>query len=270
MTTTTVLMRANGDIIWFDAILNFTKTFTSQVTKHPIERGGVISDHVTLDNITFQLSGIISNADFNTDRLDNESQNALYEYLENPRGIVNILNNSPLDDGVEITYEENPLTKYLPEAAAAFLDQSAPVVSMTDATKFRSAEVMELYFTTMQRDKELFTVLEIYNNVVRRFAHNCVLTSVSFSVDPESGDAIYPNLSFESVTFVESLLVKIPKKVTDKLKKKAQSKDNKGAQTGTKSTQGASEDAPKDVPKPVSEIQRIKAKHNATNAGPVQ
>lgn len=267
MTTTTVLMRSNGDILWFDAILSFTKNYTAQVTKHPIERGGVVSDHVTLDNISFQLSGVISNADFNTDRLDNEAQNSLYEYLDDiGTGRINIVNNSPLEDGAEITYQENPLTKYLPEAAAAFLDQSAPTVSMTEAFKLTGAGAMENYFTLMQRGKELFTVLEIFDNVVRRYEHNCVFTNVSFTVDPESGDAVYPNLTFESVVFVESALVKIPKKVTDKLKKKSESKQNKGAQSGTKS-EG---DAPKEVPKRVSAAKQARDKSIANEAGPVQ
>lgn len=266
--TTTVLMRKNGDILWFDAILDFSKTYSGQVTKHPIERGGVISDHVTLENISYTLNGVISNADFNRDRMSGAELASLQDFIDEEFSSggarVQILNNEPLDDPAEIKYSENPLTKFLPEAAAAFLDNTAPVVSMSQPFRLNSANVMENYFTFMQRSKEEFTVLEIAGNIVQRYANNCIFTNVTFKVDPESGDAVYPSLAFESVVWADSALVKIPKRVTDKLKSKAAPKENKGAQTGSKTEDEAA--VPKRVSLAKQGVDKNKAAESTTPA----
>ncbi len=59
----TTLQRANaGTIITFDAVTKRSETNTATVTEHPVEKGFVISDHVTVDNVKIVVEGIISAA----------------------------------------------------------------------------------------------------------------------------------------------------------------------------------------------------------------
>lgn len=233
--TTTVLLRPNGQIIWFDAILSYNTTRSGEVTEHPIERGGVVADHFTLNNPTFALSGVISDADWNIDRLTTEALDSIQDYNEPNTGVVHILNNAPQETPAEIQYKENPLTRFVPEAAQGFLEQNAPVVVMEESYKYRTAEQMKRYLTAMHMDKEEFMIVEFTENKATDLHRHCFITNLSFTVDPDSGiEAIWPNLQIKSVKWVDSALVKVPKRVSDKMKKKVEPKQNKGAQTGTK------------------------------------
>ena len=236
--TTTVLMTQRGQIIWFDAILNYTRSFEGEVTRHPIERGGVVADHVTNDNPTFSINGVISDADWNLDRLTNESLDSIKTFVESgedPR----IMNDSPQTEPAEIQYKENPLTKFVPEIAQGILNQQAPVIVMEEAYKYRTAIYMEQVLTELQRGKEELMIIEFKDGIARNFYQNCIITGLSYTDDPESGiEVIYPQIQIKSVRWVESELVKVPKRVTEKLKKKVEPKQNKGAQTGTKTEAG--------------------------------
>ena len=48
------------DIVTFDATLQETQTFTSEVTEHPVEQGADITDHVRPKPIELRIQGIIT------------------------------------------------------------------------------------------------------------------------------------------------------------------------------------------------------------------
>jgi len=51
-------------VIIFDAAIDTNRSFTAQVTSHPVETGVNINDHVTIENPKFSLKGVISDAAF--------------------------------------------------------------------------------------------------------------------------------------------------------------------------------------------------------------
>lgn len=53
---------AGESFIALDVTLDVTPTFTSRVSKHPVERDSELSDHIVNENPTFAISGFISNA----------------------------------------------------------------------------------------------------------------------------------------------------------------------------------------------------------------
>lgn len=60
----TVIQRANGDIIYFDTAESVVKDFPNKVTMHPIEDGSPITDHVVSEPRKITVTGVISDAAF--------------------------------------------------------------------------------------------------------------------------------------------------------------------------------------------------------------
>lgn len=53
-------------VLVFDAAIDTNRSFSTKVTSHPVETGVNISDHVTIDNPTFSVKGVVSDAAFLT------------------------------------------------------------------------------------------------------------------------------------------------------------------------------------------------------------
>ena len=53
-------------MIYFDAVTLYNRSYTGQVTKHPVDLGGNITDHFIRENPRFTLSGVISSVDIDT------------------------------------------------------------------------------------------------------------------------------------------------------------------------------------------------------------
>ena len=47
---TIAILRENTDLIWFDAVLKFGEQYNTSVTKHRVESGASISDHIIEEN----------------------------------------------------------------------------------------------------------------------------------------------------------------------------------------------------------------------------
>lgn len=58
----TFIQRANGTLVHFDAVIRKTETTTAKVSKHPVEDGFNITDHVSLENVKVSLDGTVSSA----------------------------------------------------------------------------------------------------------------------------------------------------------------------------------------------------------------
>src|SRR5690606_36832671 len=80
--------------------------------------------------------------------------------------------------------------------------------------------------------KQVVTLMEFDTDfTVKNLFDNCVCTSLSFAQDPESGDAIYPQMSFEQVRFVELMKTTFPtKRISSDVKNSDSEKAQKGKQ----------------------------------------
>lgn len=246
---TVAIKRKNGDLIWFDAILNFNRVYAASVTKHTIEQGGKVTDHTTIENPTIQLNGVVSDADFNLTRP------IISQFDADTYGITNkqFVNNSPVTSSPEISYSTSKYTKFLPEEAQKFLPQTSPTVVVPDAIKPMYSAYIDSLLTTMWGQKEEFELIDFVDNNIHRVFIQCIFTNVSFSEDPDSGMALYANLAIEQVRYVRSTNVKIPQRVQEKVKSKAAPVQNKGTQQGdtqSKVTQpGDDGQSPRDMSK---------------------
>lgn len=70
----TLIQRANGNIIYFDAAESVVKDLPNKVTSHPIEDGSPITDHVISEPRKVSVTGIISDAAFQLQEDDRFSE----------------------------------------------------------------------------------------------------------------------------------------------------------------------------------------------------
>lgn len=205
---TIAVLRANGDLIWFDAILQFSEKYTGQVSTHPLESGNVISDHTVINNLVMTLSGIISDADFNMTRPSITDSDAENWHISNKQ----FVNNSPVKDAVVITYKPG-INEYLPDSVAQFITPNAPEVQVPTYDRPMAALGIKDRLTLMQRDAETFSLVDFHGDKIWRVLDNCVMTSLDFTEVAEAGEAIFPNMTIEQCRFATTKTTKIPKVV---------------------------------------------------------
>lgn len=230
----------SGDVVWMDAVLSFSESYSSSVTKHQIESGSSISDHIIQDNAKFSISGVVSFVDFNKTidftRIPEDSLSDVSNYTNMNFQPTNVTIGSSLN---------NPLVKLLPDSVRQFIgSDSTPSVEMGVSFPAKSIDVEEILksvingFTEVGADRKVVKRKQVVSLVefntdfsVKNTFDNCVCTSLSFAQDPESGDAVYPQMSFEQVRFVELMTTTFPaNRIAADVKNKGTEKVQKGNQ----------------------------------------
>ncbi|MNF38533.1 hypothetical protein D3C85_584990 [compost metagenome] len=259
---TVAIKRENGDLIWFDAVLSFGRQFSGSVSKHPLEDGAVITDHTTIDNEVITLSGVLSDADFNLNRPIISSQEATTLGLQNKQ----FVNNTPVSqrsDGSQLYQnvfinESSGLADFLPESIGQFFGSGAPSVDVPSVPKTKVADQVKDDLIAMFEKREKFVLLDFVEQRLSKPFANCVMTSLNFLEDPDSGFAVYPVMTIERVKFASSTSVKIRKQVSPEVEKKAAAQQNLGKQASVGGT--TTEDVGTDKETNSSQlVQQIKA-----------
>lgn len=251
-----VLRRANGDIIWFDAITQYNTTYTASVTKHPVATGGYVADHVTTDNVIIQISGILSDADFNISRQLVEVRSADGTALTPNKQFTN---NTQTVYPVTIN-EQSSINKFLPEVIAQFTKDSIPTAFVTPQDKAKTAMVVKSDLIRMWREREEFQVLDIVDNNVAEQFSPCIFTSITFQEDESTGEGIFPVMTIEQVVFtnLQEISVKI----------KTSNKGRKAGSVTTKPVEVPPDNAIKDYSKTsASEFKELNATQASNQAG---
>lgn len=221
-----VAIRGNGgDLIWLDATLEFSRQYSADVTKHPTETGSNITDHVIMQNPKFRVRGVITDADFNTNRPVSPLGNYSGDELAEQATYTQFLNNTPVFQTPTITFGRNPLTDLLPASVAQVLGTDHPTVQVYENSKaFDSracfAKLKEMFDLRKTVDVVFYRPsgdFEVYNDMI--------MTGLSETLDADSGDASYPDMTFEHVSYAASATAKIPKNL---VKNAASSKKSKG------------------------------------------
>ena len=225
-----VLRRANGDIIWFDAISAYDTTYSSTVTKHPVASGGFVSDHTTKDNVILQISGVLSDADFNLSRQLIEVKAVDGTDISRNKQFTN---NTITAKRVDIK-ETTSINKLLPEVVAQFTKDSIPQVTVHPQEKAKTALAVKAAMIDMWRKREEFQVLDIIDNSVVEQFSPCIFTNLAFKEDDTTGDGVFPTMTIEEVVFTDLQEITVQIKTS-----------NKGRKAGS-----ASKPDPKKVPNP--------------------
>jgi hypothetical protein len=231
-----VLRRANGDIIWFDAITQYDTTYSASVTKHPVSSGGYVSDHTTIDNVILNISGIFSDADFNISRQLIEVKGADGKAISKNKQYTN---NTQTVYPVSIN-ETSSINRILPEVIAQFTKDSIPTAFVTPQEKAKTALAVKFNLIDMWRTREEFQVLDIIDNSVVEEFSPCVFTNITFREDESTGEGVFPQMTIEQVTFTDLQEISVKVKTS-----------NKGRKTGsiTKKTGAQAQAAPDHTPK---------------------
>jgi hypothetical protein len=231
---TIALLRKNGDLIWLDAVTQFSEKFSGTVSSHPLESGNVISDHTTINNRIFTLQGVVSDADFNLNRPDipqgSGSSGELWK-INNKQ----FINNTPVTSFVEIN--SGPvISKLIPESIAQIQKTTVPIVLFPTTEKIKVMLKIRDEFITAQQNAEEISVVEFRDDDIYRVVDQCIITSMDFSEQVDGGDALYVSLTLEQVRYATV------KKTTIK---KVANKGRKAAKAVTKTDTTTNDDAVK-------------------------
>lgn len=220
--------------IYFDVVSSYSRSIKGQVTKNPIAGTTFVTDNFTRDNPILTLSAVISVADLSQNLLilDEDGNNA-NNYIAQPSRV------SITGDGT------STLINALPTSISQLLGQSNVVITMDEArTNYRDfvESVLEQQMsgrklnTKTQRYETKIRVVKLYEftgNELSKIRDNLVLTGFTVKEDPNSGDALLCDLSFEEVTFVQLGKTELPKDVAASIKGKSSTSSKKGNVSST-------------------------------------
>lgn len=205
------IMRPNGDVINVTVITSYGKDYRNSVTSHPVENGSKISDHVQTENLTIGIRGIVVDADIT---------------------------------GYTSVY-----------SAPKVLEQNAAfrIVSTTPSAPLVGGAAVKDALLSCFKNKELVSVLEgmpspfgkdIGMKTPLSFHSDCIITSLSFSEDENTGDSVELTMSLEQIRRVKlrEVVVKAPAKAPIGTNKGNKKDDGKGQQKPT--TNPAASSAP--------------------------
>jgi len=165
--------QSTSDIITLSCVTSFDESYTGGVSSHPIESGSTITDHVTSDNDKFKVSGVVSDYDFLNPSKDLATKKEGY------------------DDG----YLRSAVT-------ASFANGLLNTYGAVVPDKQR-AEYIKRRLIDIRKNSLLVTILE-YPDSGEIVQHtNCILTSLSFKEDENTGYAVYPEMAFEKINVVQ-------------------------------------------------------------------
>ena len=182
--------QASSDIITLSCVTSFDESYTGSVSSHPIESGSTITDHVTSDNDKFKVSGVVSDYDFLNPSKDLAFGKEGYSD-EGRSAATSRFTNGLLDSGI------------------------------IDVPDKQRAEYIKRRLIDIRKNSLLVTILE-YPDSGELVQHtDCILTSLSFKEDENTGYAVYPDMSFEKINVVQ---VKVEEVNTSKIPKLPDSK----------------------------------------------
>lgn len=233
----------NAGFIYLDAVMSWTQNYSGQVTNHPVDGGGNISDHFIRDNPKFTLSGVISSIDLSVNSW----------LIADPVDQSTPLNVrvAPASVNVQST-DLSILNRFIPNSLGQFIPDNLPIVE-SDSGRDAGQQIVEsvkdalirlvysgkTYNETTKQFDSIVNTVTLYEyggqsgtSIVRAWpefpTEKLVVTNVVFREDVNTGQGLYCDISFEQVEFVSLQKVEIPKRVVSSLNKKAAGKKNAG------------------------------------------
>ena len=212
--------------IYLDAVTNYSQDYRGQVTKHTVDAGASITDHFIKENPVFTISGVISGTD-----LSHIPWQLLDENQQRP------LNAQEQPEPISINLQGSKLLQYLPATIGQFLGTSKPKVEFfgNQRTDLSNEVVVKdilkgilkglKYNPKTDRSESHIQLVELYEfdgTNIRDIIPDLVITSFRIDENPDTGDALFLNLTLEQVTFALLEKTEIPKDVADAVKKKAE------------------------------------------------
>ena len=271
-----------GGFLYFDAITSWNRSFTGQVTKHPVDGGSSITDSYINNNPIFTMSAVVSATDIsiasialaneNGDTPSNirgaptevlvksDDQSLLMKFVPNVIGQFLpdtlpevIMDGAPgeQDEGVEAGITEGLIEEQPPENNTRGIDSEYTENIQDLLSNLQSSEGYNQItgqFETIIRPVTLYETNGFLTLVRKLPANNSflVITSINFREDAESGYAVYVDITFEQVRFANLKKVQLPPDlVQTPVKKKVASKKSLGKCDSTQKNTSTSTDTSK-------------------------
>jgi len=214
-----------GDVVFFDVITRYSQGFNSQVTKHPVDGAGTISDHVIQQNPKISLSGIISGADFNESKpqLNSEQRNRLQVG-------ASVIDANTIASVINIKSDDGALN-FLPGSVSQFTSSSAPTIENLSDGRGSEKDVFVKLKGYSDR-KEAVNIYEfddvgdgmtIVDELPEKPSQRVYITGISKDETAQQGDALTVKMSFEVVTITTLQRAIVPENTAPEVR--AQSQD---------------------------------------------
>lgn len=272
---------ANGELTGFfyiSAVTNYSQVLKSTLTKHPLDSGVSISDHVFSDNPVYNIEGVISSVDISSKPSVVNNLLRTINSVDTDDGTVQlgrgVINGVIPPQATNVDEQTSGLRKFLPDVIDQFIPQEDPEIVGSEVikpnygnhfinivyeimTKITFNQKTNLY----NNSATLCALYEMNDNNYIKVHDNLVVTSCQFNENQESGDGLFFSMTLEKARFT---YIEIDRSNTAiEMTKKVQKKKNKGkVDSTTKNKTENSKDAEKDKNKtqnePTSEL-KIKA-----------
>lgn len=220
-----VLKSENGDFIFLDVVTQYSRSFNSGVSSHPVDGSGIVSDHVIKQNPRIQLVGLISGADFNVTKpsLTAEDRELI--------GIRQVVDPNAVATSIEVSYENNALNLF-PDVAGQFFSDTLPEIERLreDREAAYSEKVLLEVLVGFHKNKRKLTMYEFDRGVVVDTQEDVFITSLNINETATNGDALSFDITLEKVTFSFLLESELPEDVQEDFRKKAEEEEKKGGQ----------------------------------------
>lgn len=204
----TIAMKIGDDtsavrgLLYFDVVTSFGETRSGSVTSFPLDMGVSVADHYIAKNPTYSLKGILSAVDIsgvsNNIKIGNDTPLNAHGVPESP---------SILDFAVGTA-------KLLPGSISQFYKTAIPTVVDGGSVAPSQEQVKDVlrelmtgvqYSQSLKRYQNKMTTIVLYEmdgNNIKAQHDSLVLTSFAINEDPDTGDCIPLELSFEKIRFV--------------------------------------------------------------------
>lgn len=220
--------------IYFNAVTDFSKSFSGRVTEHPIEAGASVTDHYISKNPQVRISGVVSSVDF--------SYIPEYVILDGEP----VINRESIPSAVEVG-GLGGLKQYLPDVVSQFLPALSPQVVVDNQNRknhksdieLKMKELMNgLYFDpkrNMWVNRMTPTTLyevDWYSTTV--VMDNLIVTKFQVKETVDTGDSLEFDMELEQVRFVTLEEAEAPKpQKNTPTERSTKPTENKGNQSST-------------------------------------
>jgi hypothetical protein len=217
-------------VIYIDATTDFNRTYSGDVTKHPIEAGASVTDHFISSNPKITISGVISHVDF--------SQYPKQIKIDD----LFAINANDYPTPVIVSDMGSSLAKFIPGSISQFIPPIPQDVKVDQRSRVNYRDFIEIlmreiitglyYNEDKKRWENKMTPATIY--VIERltplpFMKDLILTSFSVKENADSGEELFFDASFEQVKFVTLQKANAPKAAKKTADARAtQKQENKG------------------------------------------
>lgn len=191
------LLFEDESVIILDAVTQYSKTRNSSISKHPIDKSAVISDHVAKDNPVFSIRAVVSSADFHSPLTRNP------ELLGDNN--IEAAFNTPVNETV-ITANDS-LLELLPGSIGNIIGSGNNATVEMDSFRGYSHVTAREKFLDAWDKSELVTILDYdYDfstgrSIDVKQVENCLIRNFEDIEDVDTGDALNANFTFERIRF---------------------------------------------------------------------